>query len=244
MVLALVVGVAMVMRPRAARADRSSASADRHLSTGLSYYQRRDYQRAINEFHAGYAIAPRREFLFALGQAERLSGDCRSAIVYYRQFLSRNPPERQATAAWEQLRRCKQALDEGPGATAHPVARPAPVVHPEPPPPARAAWYTDGPGDALLGGGVALTVASVGMLLAANVAAADARSATSYPQFDQRAAAVTTRRHLAVGFAVAGALAVSGAVYRFATRGRRSRERRVALVPTAGGAALAIGGIF
>jgi len=250
MVLVLVAGAAMVARPRAARADHSGGGAEQHLRRGLQHYQHRDYQRAIREFHAGYAIAPRREFLFALGQAERLSGDCRSAIVYYQQFLSRNPPQRQATAAFEQIEQCKRALAEGPGADQRPAPEPRPAVRSVAPPRAvvamraRRPWYADGPGDALLGGGVALAAGSVAMLLSANVAAADARSASTYPQFDQRVAAVTTRRRLAVGFAVAGALAVSGAVYRFATRGGGGRERRIALVPTDGGATLAIGGRF
>lgn len=252
MVLALIAGAVMVMRTRTAHADHSAAEADRHLRRGLEHYQHRDYQRAIREFHAGYAIAPRREFLFALAQAERLSGDCRSAIIYYRQFLSRNPPKRQETAAFEQIEHCQKALAEGPGAVDRPATAPKPqpaVQRPvDPPPlaaaPARRHWYADGPGDALLGGGIALAAGSVVMLLSANVAAADARSASTYAQFDQRTSAVTTRRHLAIGFAIAGALALSGATYRFVTRGGAARERRIALVPTDGGATLAIGGRF
>ncbi len=250
--LVSIAGAVLVMRTGAARADHSSADADRHLHRGLEHFQHRDYQRAIREFHAGYAIAPRREFLFALAQAERLSGDCRSAIIYYRQFLSRNPPQRQATAAFEQIEHCQKALAEGPGAVERPAPAPTPrpaVQQPVAPPvvaaaPARRHWYADGPGDALFGGGIALAAGSVVMLLSANVAAADARSASTYPQFDQRSAAVTTRRRLAIGFAIAGALALSGATYRFVTRGGAERERRIALVPTDGGAAVAIGGRF
>ena len=59
---------------------------------GLGRFQTHDYASATADFEAGYAIEPRREFLFAEGQAKRLAGDCKGAVALYQRFLTTNPP--------------------------------------------------------------------------------------------------------------------------------------------------------
>ena len=57
----------------------------------LAAFAARDYPAAIRDTEAGYAIDPRREFLFAEAQAKRLAGDCRGAVVLYQRFLTTAP---------------------------------------------------------------------------------------------------------------------------------------------------------
>lgn len=122
----------------------SSAGADEppfsdearvHLERGLRQYEAKRFEAAIAEFRAGYAKDPRREFLYAWAQAERLSGDCPSAIVLYRRFLAASPPPRQARAAQENLARCESALSTTPGLVAAPSG-PIPSAATSSPPPA------------------------------------------------------------------------------------------------------------
>ena len=54
----------------------------------LTRFGTRDYAAAIGDLEAGFALDPRREFLFAEAQAKRLGGDCRGAVVLYQRFLT------------------------------------------------------------------------------------------------------------------------------------------------------------
>ena len=81
---------------------------------GLERFAARDYAGAIADLEAGYAIEPRREFLFAEGQAKRLAGDCKGAVALYQRFLATNPTAVQANATQIALGRCAQHLADHP----------------------------------------------------------------------------------------------------------------------------------
>src|SRR5688500_8437696 len=68
-------------------------TAEDWLALGLARFEREDYAGAIDAFERGHAIDPRPQFLFALAQAERLRGDCKAALIYYRKFLTTSPSE-------------------------------------------------------------------------------------------------------------------------------------------------------
>jgi tetratricopeptide (TPR) repeat protein len=103
-------------QPRPADASPAMApSARARLERGLAHYGAREYEAAIDEFRAGYEIDPRPEFLFAMAQAERLSGDCASAVILYRRFLATDPPASHADPARASLERCEIALQSRPG---------------------------------------------------------------------------------------------------------------------------------
>src|SRR5262245_14065091 len=102
----------LVARPRAARAQDGETTpikpeAKVRLARGLEYYKMKEFEAAIAEFEAAYAIDPRKEILFAQAQAERLSGDCASAAVLYRRFLGMDPPAVHAEAARASLEKCE-----------------------------------------------------------------------------------------------------------------------------------------
>src|SRR5215471_4875654 len=81
-----------------AQSEAERAEAKRHLEQGLRLYNVQSYDEAIVEFKAGYQIDPRPEFLYSLGQAQRMNHQCTAAIVSYEAFLRTMPPPRQESA--------------------------------------------------------------------------------------------------------------------------------------------------
>jgi tetratricopeptide (TPR) repeat protein len=127
----LVVLAASVVAATQAQAQATPSEADLHFDRGLRHYNVQSYGDAIAEFKAAYEIDPRPEFLYALAQAQRMSGDCAAAVVSYQAFLRTAPPARQAAPAQEQLQRCQNALaekdaPEGPAISSAPSPAQAP----------------------------------------------------------------------------------------------------------------------
>lgn len=236
---------------------RSPRTADEHLETGLALYQSGDFEGAIAEFNAGYAVDPRPTFLFAVAQAERRSGDCASAIVYYERFLASGPSSSQAAAAREQRAKCVAALGSAPAADAPPepmllpLERAAPAAEPAPAPalvakpPRGPSWYTSPLNDALVGGAAALTVAGFVFTLSAANAAKEANAAETYDDYGR--AVARADRYRTIGLAsLAGGVVVGGlAVWRIASRGDRPAERAARVELSLGpGVGLAVAGVF
>jgi hypothetical protein len=149
---ALVLGLAGTAR--AEPTARARAEAKSHFERGSRLYQQGHYAEAVAELEAGYALDPRPDFLYALGQAERKRGDCKAAIGYYQSFVDSGPTAQRTVAVLVQIDRCKQELAAAPAnpapaetPSAPPVAPPsvtptappaAPVLAATPPPPASA----------------------------------------------------------------------------------------------------------
>jgi tetratricopeptide (TPR) repeat protein len=206
-----------------AHADgRLSDAAKAHMDRGLAEYQAKNYEAAVIEFQAAYAIEPRREILFAWGQAERLRGDCPRALTLYRQFLGLSPPPDEAKRADERIAECERTVQQEAatrnGTNANP---PPPVASPPQPPPAPTEalpWYRDGLGATLVGLGT-VSVATGATLLALSqrdIVEAD------FGAFD---AAVTRARRQYVGGiagAIAGGVLIGIGIVRIATASPRS----------------------
>src|SRR5258708_28070188 len=77
------------------------------LDAGLRDFQNHAYDAAIAEFREGYRLQPHPDFLYALAQAERMSGDCAGAVQAYRQFLQTDPPANEAEIAKYNIARCE-----------------------------------------------------------------------------------------------------------------------------------------
>jgi tetratricopeptide (TPR) repeat protein len=244
--------------PSAGQSPRKPADADAkaqakgHLDRGLKHFAEREYEKAIAEFEAGQKLDPRPDLVFALAQAERLSGDCASAVLYYREFLAGEPPEKQAEAARTNLERCENVLatsrareDEAAAKAAPPPSvepTPAPVAT-EPPPPAeiriRRPWYTDVLGDVLLGTGVAAAGVGGYFWLRSADSRDAALDATDYGEYTARLDDAKLERTIAIGALSAGGVLVTAAVVRYLTRGDHVERAPVALVPSPGGLGIA-----
>ncbi len=90
--------------------SRMLPEAKARLDRGVQLYTSQSYREAIEEFRAGYQIDPRPEFLYAMAQAQRLNGDCRSAVTAYKAFLRTRPSAKRAAAANQLIDDCTAAL--------------------------------------------------------------------------------------------------------------------------------------
>jgi hypothetical protein len=250
--------------PTSASAPAMTDEARASYERGLRLYADRDYAAAIAEFHAGYAIDPRREFLFAEAQAKRLAGDCAGAVGLYQKFLETEPTAAQVNATQMGLARCAQQMAAAPTATVvtpQPQRQPptaaatatietkpaAPPTLPPAPPPASSRippWYRDAPATALLGAGV-LSLGVGGGFLAASFAARG--SASSYNDYDRQWQISESRWKVAMVALVAGGLLTGAAIARYALVRRRARggfEVAAVIAPATTEAALGVLGVL
>lgn len=202
-----------------------AAPADELLERGLRSYAVGRYDEAIAAFQRGYELAPRADFLYALGQAQRMKGDCRAAVASYRAYLRTSPPERSAAPARQNLDRCERELANAPPpvvAAPPPASLPATDAPPPavaPPAPPRRRWQDDRAAPLLAALGGAALVAGGTLVGVGEAGARSLADATRYDQFAAHAgdADAYERERLAgfVTLAVGGTLVVA-AVARWA----------------------------
>jgi len=218
------------------------AQAAALYSRGLERFGAHDYAGATADFEAGFALEPRREFLFAEAQAKRLAGDCPGAVVLYQRFLATTPAPVQANAAQIALGRCAQHLAEHPKVVV--VAPPPPPRAPPPPPPR---WWRDPLGIGLGAGALVGLGIGAGFAVAANGARDDAHAATSLAEYDRHWSTAESRRAIAIGSLSVGVALGVGAATRFAAVRRRARAQEAAITAVTvsiGAGAIGVGGRF
>ncbi len=186
----------------------------------LAAFAARDYPAAIRDTEAGYAIDPRREFLFTEAQAKRLAGDCRGAVVLYQRFLTTAPPQVQVDATHIALARCAQELASRPPVVV--VAPPAPAAPAPRPAPPR--WWRDPWGWSLAAAGVVGLGIGLGAFIAAQTARDDAGDETTLAGYQARWSTAESRRDVALVAASVGAAALAAAGVRFAIVRRNARR--------------------
>jgi tetratricopeptide (TPR) repeat protein len=173
-------------------------------------YEEGDYETVRKELLRQYAIEPRTELLFALGQVELNLGNYEAAIRYYEQFIERQPSD-------EQIALAQQAI----GAARMRLAQPAQAAPPSPqlPPPERPRvaprqWYAEDTG--LVGLGGAAMLVGGGLLYYSHVLGND-RSGNLSTYVDRLDQARTTRwTGAAIG--AAGAVLIGVTVLRWRLR--------------------------
>lgn len=103
----------------AAHAEEAAAEAKeralRAYKTGLDFYKREEWAKAIEQFDAGYKAAPQAVFLFNIAQAQNKAGNPEQALVYYRRYLSEAPSAPNRTDVEGRVAALERQL--GPGAT-------------------------------------------------------------------------------------------------------------------------------
>jgi len=123
--LAFVALALLVAVPQAIAKPGKKAEAKQHLEAGTEAYQAKDYEKAISEFEASYALVPDPQVLYNLGQSNRLAHHPEAAVDYYKKFLDAQPAATHRAAVEQRIAELQKEID----------AKNAP---PPPPPPAAA----------------------------------------------------------------------------------------------------------
>jgi hypothetical protein len=182
-----------------------SPQAQAHYDRGLELYAAHQYGAAVDELRQGFAVEPRREFLFAQAQAFRLAGDCEHAIPLYRQFIDSGPSPLQAQGAGLGLDRCGPDRSAPPPPLHSTAAPPAPqsaagLATSEPRP-----WWRDPWAGASLGASMIAFGLAAGFEVASERDQANAPMTATDPQYDQVWTRAQQRRKIAVTSLMAGA---------------------------------------
>jgi len=234
---ALIVALALLLVPLAARADEAASSvpakAKMLAARGRAAHDAGNYNEAIAAFTQAYAMAPAPALLFNLAQAYRLQGNCDDAALMYRRFIATNPSPEVRSLAENHLatvERCMHKIalnipvDGTPASAPGFVASAAPMrsapasssVSVALDRPSRKAELEKDIGIGLvIGGSTSLAIATYYAFRAHNasndVAAAYAKGAKwkDVAPIDARGKSAATRAQL---FGVGGALGVAGGV--------------------------------
>jgi len=115
-----------------------AAEARRHYDAGTEAYKAGDYDKAIEEFEAGYQLKPEPQQLYNLGQSCRLAHHPERARDYYQQYLEAMPDAPNRTTVEQRLAEVEKEIEAKnappPPPTPAPAAATAPVepaAHPK-----------------------------------------------------------------------------------------------------------------
>jgi tetratricopeptide (TPR) repeat protein len=216
------------------------------------HFQAGRYAEALAELETAYKLDPAPGLLYAIAQVQVKLDRCADAIVNYEKFVASNPGEKPAQAANEAIAACKVTLaakkpeprpELKPEPKPESKPEPKPVLTPDPPrrDDGGRAWFKDPLGGALVGAGLIGGVVGVVLYRSASADIDAAESAANYGSSEELVdGAKSKRRNALIAGGVGGALLIGG-VIRYATSGGRE-TKRIAIVPTTGGAAVSWSG--
>jgi tetratricopeptide (TPR) repeat protein len=227
--LALV--AALVLLPLAAHANpKDKAQAQSHIQKATQAHQAGNYDSALMELEAAYALDPQPDLLYAIGQVHVKLDNCQVAISFYERFLESNPGPEPSAAANEAISNCRAKLPT----TAEPEPEPEPLPAPDPAPPPPQARAFDPIGTTLVGLGVVSTLVGVVMYSSAISTLDEAEAAPSYAEHERLVDDASSKRTYAVVFGVAGVAAIGVGAWHY-LRFRKAEQARVAVTPTTSG---------
>jgi hypothetical protein len=226
--------------PRAARAD----AAGDLVKLGIEQYKAGKYAEAKVTLGKAHDLDGKPETLFALAQAERLAGDCVSAVAHYKKVIERVSSLEVAKLVQQNLQLCEKDLPPPPPVKADPAPQsPEPVeptivtktvVREVPRTDRLAAGFC-------IGGGVVLGM-SGGLLLAAASNRDAADRAGSLQDHDALADRANLEQKVGLIGAGVGAAMIGVAVVRWMTAKETTTD--VAITPTAGGSMIVLSSVW
>lgn len=220
-----------------AHADPKS-EARPHIDAATKAHAAGEFATALAELQAAYAIDPEPDLLYAIGQVEAKLGQCTEATSFYERFRATQRDPAVGKVIDQAIAACQ------PRAAA--AVEPPPRVEPPPPPEpaARAPFYTDVIGDALVAGGVVAEVVAIVFYSKARSDLDSAEAATTLTGYDGLVDDAHGARTTAVIFAAAGGALVIGGIVKYVLRGDARESSAVGLVPAAGGGLVTWGARF
>ncbi len=78
-----------------------------HIDKATAFHGEGKFKEALDELTLAYALDPKPELLYAIGQVHVQLGNCQQAISFYQRFLSTKPAAGPASAAKEAIQTCK-----------------------------------------------------------------------------------------------------------------------------------------
>jgi tetratricopeptide (TPR) repeat protein len=232
------------LAPATVRADPSE-DAKAHVVRATKAHKEGRYDDARVELEAAYALTPKPELLYALGQVHAKLGRCDDATAYFQRFAATQSDSQVGKVIDQAIAACKPAAPPAPAAaSAPPPASPAPPA--SSPPPEGAAWYHDKLGDGLVLAGV--TAAIFGLIeyrsAVSDLDAAEDRTATTtVARYSQLVGEARDKRATALVLAGAGSLLIAGGIVHYALHDRGA-EARVGVAPAPGGGMVTYEGRF
>ena len=116
----------------AARIASADPAAD--MKKGIELYKAGKYAEAAELLKRSYDLAPKAETLFALAQAERLSGDCATAARHYHKVIEQVSDFNVAKLVQQNLALCEKTEPAPPPSKPEPEPAKAEPAAPPPPP--------------------------------------------------------------------------------------------------------------
>lgn len=104
----LMIGLAIALASTSAYAD-DKAKAKQLYDEGLRHYQVAEYTQAIDVWKQAYLISKKPLLLFNIGQAYRLSGDCKQAQTFYDNYQEAEPNPSNQDELDQAIAACKNA---------------------------------------------------------------------------------------------------------------------------------------
>jgi tetratricopeptide (TPR) repeat protein len=254
----------LALAPSTAFAD-AKAEAKIHIDKATAFHGDGKFKQALDELTLAYALDPKPELLYAIGQVHVQLGNCTEAIAFYERFLTTKPAAGPTAAAKEAIQSCKSAAppepkpDPKPDPVPDPKPDPEPVKDPEPPPnqpPPKpetppstggSPWYKDVIGDVLVSGGIVSGVLGVVFYtqMSAKLDDAEDRSkTTTIAEHDALRDEARSKRNLALGFGIGGVALVGAGIVRYMMRDNGERSSKVAVTPTSDGGLITVMGRF
>jgi len=102
------IGLAIALASTSAYAD-DRAKAKQLYDEGLRHYQVAEYTQAIDVWKQAYLISKKPLLLFNIGQAYRLSGDCKQAQTFYDNYQEAEPNPSNQDELDQAVAACKNA---------------------------------------------------------------------------------------------------------------------------------------
>jgi tetratricopeptide (TPR) repeat protein len=226
--------------------DKAKAKA--LYDEGLRQYNVAEYDEAIRAWKQAYLLSKRPRLLFNIGQAYRLSGDCKQALTFYASYRREEAKADQQEDLIEAEKICNAKLAEKPAEPPPPQPQPQPSPT-EPlaqgtPPPADRTTRTSGMRKAGIVVGLAGVVVGAAGLYFAVDAGSKSDELDEYRGewgTDQVALDEAGKRSekLAWGLGVGGIVAIGAGVALYVLGGPAAETSTVAVVPTRNGAHVA-----
>jgi len=237
----------LVLAPAAALAD-SGSEANAHVAKATKAHKEGRYEEARAELEAAYALAPKPELLYALGQIHVKLGNCQTATAHFQRFVATQSDPQIAKVVDQAIATCKPAPPAAaPDAAAPQLPPAASTTEPGPAAQRESAWYQDKLGDSLVLGGVAMAV--VGLVeyrsaLSDLDAAGDHTSTTTLDRYHELVGDAHDKRTASIVLAGAGSLLIAGGIVRYVLHDRGTESRGIGVAPAASGGVITYGGRF